>query len=221
MECYHADHTPKDNSLFLKRIRDCHCVWRDCGAQSMAPHLQASTKAWEAGRRTTGMDMIALRRAGPQGSVLRQDLGEHRLQDAIPKFPTEACSPRADGDRDAGDARVAYGDPPRNTTSAPRRPSVPTAPDEPSPDASNNHVRNHPALPFPSDLETFHIAVAISRGEKGPNLALGPNLLKELIFKAILSQLHCRKNFDLWVAATAELLWYGRGGKALGGWGQF
>ena len=65
------------------------------------------------------------------------------------------------------------------------------------PKRNHNHVRNHPALPFPSDLETFHITAAISRGEKGPNLALSPNLSKELIFKAISPQLHCRQNFDL------------------------
>jgi len=65
------------------------------------------------------------------------------------------------------------------------------------PNHNHEHVHNHPAPPFPSDLETFHTTTAISRGEKGPNLALGPNLLKELIFKAISPQLHCRQNFDL------------------------
>lgn len=60
-----------------------------------------------------------------------------------------------------------------------------------------NHNRNHPALTFPPDRETFHSAAAVSRGEKGPNLALSPNLLKELIFKAISSQLRRRQNFDL------------------------
>lgn len=46
----------------------------------------------------------------------------------------------------------------------------------------------HPVLPIPTGPETFHIAAAISRGEKGPHLALCPHLSKELIFKAISPQ---------------------------------
>lgn len=134
------------------------------------------------------------------------------------QFPNlqRSTFPRTDGDQDAGDACVANGDP--TAASAGWRPAASLLRASP-PQTQPQPRPQHPALPFPSALETFHFAAAISRGEKGPNLALGPNLSKELIFKAISSRLHYRQSFDLWVTLTAELLWHARW-EVLGEWGQ-
>lgn len=44
MEFYHADHTPENDILCLKRISDYHCDG-ETGAQLMTPRLWVSTKA--------------------------------------------------------------------------------------------------------------------------------------------------------------------------------
>lgn len=95
----------------------------------------------------------------------------------------------------------------------------PTAPGEPSPNTTTaTSPTTQPWLLL--QTVTFPSPAAISRGEKGPLLALSPNLSKELIFKAISPQ---QSKFwftscgDSWAPLTGEMGSVGWMGSAPGG----
>lgn len=198
MEFYHTDHNPRDNIPCLKRIRDWHCMWRDCGAQwhhiyglqpwhdedlekhhrDVHDQVEKSKTPWL----STGIGFGEPRPPGCTSQISNGNM-----------VPKSKWSP--------GCWRCTY------TAMVTYHPTTP-GPLQPQP------CPQPPALPFPSDLETFHITAAISRGEKGPRLALSPNLSKGINSQ---SNHTADKTLidELWRQLSSSDT---GGGKALGGW---
>lgn len=149
MESYHTDHTPRDNIPCLKRIRDWHCTWRDGGAQwhriyGLQPRHDEDLEKHQVEKSKTPWLSTGIGLGEPQPPGCSSQISSGNM---VPRSKRRPGCGRC--------TYMAYGDP------SPRCPTIP-GPLQPQP------CPQPPALPFPSDLETFRITAAISRGEKGP-----------------------------------------------------